>query len=154
MQIHQTEASADVGLRSPHRLSGFISAIVHAIDADKPWNRGALNRLRASRKIWQRDAERRGNSKVCQTVFLYPMCTEQFCRSSITTQRHTLRVSVLLCSPSDSFFIRDEREVHPALDVGEIEDFELAALKCVLTFCSILFLVIHTRKYLLFSVTE
>ena len=77
MQIHQAEASADVGLRSPHRLSGFISAIVHAINADKPWNRGALNRLHASRKIWQRDAEqRRGTVKSAKLSF-FTQCVQK-----------------------------------------------------------------------------
>lgn len=70
-QKNHTEASADVGLQSPHRLSGFNSTIIHTIDTDVTCSTKALSGLHASsEKVWLTDNGWRGKSKVRQTAFL------------------------------------------------------------------------------------
>lgn len=80
-QNNHTESSADVGLQSPHRLSGFNSTIIHTIDTDVTRRRKALSGLHASsQKVWLTDPRWRGKSKVRQTSFLIQYKKNYFCR--------------------------------------------------------------------------
>lgn len=116
MQDNHTEASADVALQSPHRLSGFNSTIIHTIDTDVTRTRRALcGLLTSSQKIWLQDPGRRRNSNICQTVFhaQYVQGKKDFCRSFIKIEIYRNR------NIESPYFDLDSAKV------GETEDLYL-----------------------------